>query len=101
MILALDFDGVLHDFKNPIEGKRMGAPISGALEATEALTDQGHGLIVFTVNNIENVENWLDYYGFGDFIVTNTKPQADWYIDDKAIHFTDWQSILNRFPEED
>ncbi len=51
-ILAIDFDGVIHDFKNPIEGRRMGAPIEGTKEALDKFKSKGYKIIVFTVGAI-------------------------------------------------
>jgi phosphoglycolate phosphatase-like HAD superfamily hydrolase len=93
-LIAVDFDGTLHDSKHPVEGKKMGPPMPGALEAIEELQDRGYGIIVFTVNNPKVVGEWLEYYGFDDFIVTNTKPNAMFYIDDRAIRHTDWAGTI-------
>ena len=95
MILAIDFDGVIHDHKNPIKGRRMGAPIEGAKEALADLTHQGHKIIVHTVwgneKGRQTIADWMKYYEIPYHDITNEKPQADVYLDDKAMHFTSWK----------
>lgn len=94
--LAIDFDGVVHDYQNPLPGKRMGAPMPGAEEALETLYQRGFKIVIHTVKAVteggrEAVEQWLDYYGLDYHEVTASKPNADVYIDDKAIKHHSWQ----------
>lgn len=95
--IALDYDRVLHNIDSPLPGRKMGAPIDGALEATR-IPSSAHKLIVCTARNLEpghnHVQKWLEYYGFGDMPVTNRKPVADCYLDDRAVHFSSWESAL-------
>lgn len=99
MILAIDFDGVIHDRKNPIPGKTMGAPMPQAIEALQDLYLHGHEIIVHTLmatteSGRQAVIDWLDYYDVDHSGVTAIKPKADWYIDDKAIQHVDWPSTM-------
>ncbi len=98
MILAIDFDGVIHDFKNPIPHRKMGPPIEGAKEALEEYTASGHEIIIFTVwggtdQGRETIKKFMEYYKIPFHSITNEKPNADYYIDDKAIRFTNWNEI--------
>jgi uncharacterized protein YmfQ (DUF2313 family) len=95
MILAIDFDGVVHDHKHPIAGRRMGAPIEGAKEALTMLK-RHHKIIIHSVwggSGKQVIADWMKYYGIPYDDITNIKPQADHYIDDKAIHFTNWEAV--------
>ena len=96
-ILAIDFDGVIHDFKHPIEGRRMGAPIQGTKETLDKFKLKGYKIIVFTVwgdtKGRKTISDFMNYYKLPFDEVTNIKPQADYYIDDKAIKFENWESI--------
>lgn len=77
----------------------MGVPIAGAVGALDSLLAAGHTLVVHTVRNNADghVGRWLDYFGFDPSIgVTHIKPNADLFIDDKAIRFTDWDSVLRQ-----
>ncbi len=100
MLLAVDFDGVIHDKANPIKGRRMGAPIEGAKEALVHFKTRGDEVVIFTVMAItpggtKAVADWMDYYEIPCDSITSTKPNADMFIDDKAIRFNDWEQTLS------
>lgn len=95
MTLAVDFDGVIHDHKHPVEGKRMGAPFEDAQLGMRRLLARKHKLIIHTVmattpGGQKVVEDWLAYYKIKHHGVTAIKPNADIYIDDRAYHHTNW-----------
>lgn len=96
MILAIDFDNVVHDQKHPLPGGRMGAPIEGAADAMYDLKQQGHKLIIHSVGggNSKYISDWLEYYEIPYDLITNIKPNADYYLDDKAVHFDNWDQAL-------
>ena len=75
----------------------MGPPMFGALDALQDLQGKYHIIIHTTKANIPSgrkaVADWLEYYDvYYDEIVG--KPEALWYIDDKAIKFTNWSSVM-------
>lgn len=93
-IIAVDFDGVIHDPKNVAAGRRMGQPIDGAKAGMEALRLIAH-VVVHTVratssDNGQHVRDWLDFYGIPYDDVTAIKPNAILFIDDRAIPFVNW-----------
>jgi hypothetical protein len=101
-IIAIDFDGVIHDFKNPIAGRRMGGVIEGAKKALETLEFRGYEIIVFSYwakneSNIKTIADWMEYYHCPYSQITNIKPNAVAYIDDRGIRFTSWQDIIGKF----
>lgn len=96
-VLAIDFDRVLHDVDHPIPGRRMGAPMEGAVEAMRQLEQEGWKLVVHTIwpeSGHGTIEKWLEYYKVPYHEVTNIKPNAAAYIDDRAIHHTRWSRTL-------
>jgi D-sedoheptulose 7-phosphate isomerase len=109
--LAIDFDGVVHTFdKGWHDGTCYGAPIEGALEAIKSLADDWN-IIIFSAKvrpdrpfvngktGYELVDEWLEFHGVRDYVseITHEKPRAKFYIDDKAIEFTNnWSEILER-----
>lgn len=96
MILAIDFDNTIHDIDNPVVGKKMGKPLQGATEALELMNEQGHKIIIHTVRgNQKHIREWFEYYDIPYDEITNIKPKADWYIDDKSLHFDNWANVLN------
>lgn len=96
MLIAIDFDGVLHDDKHVPPGRKLGPPKPGAKEAVVSLIEKGHLLAVFTRRGSapRHVEEWLAYFDFPQMPVTNIKGAFDVIVDDRAITFTDWPRTL-------
>ena len=106
--LAIDFDGVIHkSSKSFHDGTIYDDPVDGVGEALKQLS-KDYTLIIYTckanpdrplVNGktgIELIWEWLDKYGFDEYIedITYTKPNAKYYIDDKAVRFTNWNQVI-------
>lgn len=99
MILAIDFDRVIHDTDHPKPGRRMGLPMPGALEAFRSLVDNGHTVFVHTCMaqtepGAQAVRDWLSFYGFHPLPEIVAKPTADVYIDDRALEFESWPETM-------
>ena len=107
--LAIDFDGVIHDHNLGFhDGTCYGEPIKGAIEAIKLLSKK-YTIIIFTCKanpdrplingktGTELVWDWLKKHNIDKYIknVTYNKPNALFYIDDKAIHFNNWNNILD------
>jgi phosphoglycolate phosphatase-like HAD superfamily hydrolase len=93
-ILAIDFDGVLHDHLHPAEGGVLGAPIEGAKASMRLLREQGHKLVIFSVKPPDIIDDWCRNFDIPFDRITTLKPEADAYIDDKAIRFFNWKLTL-------
>lgn len=106
--IAIDFDGVVHTYsKGWRDGTIYDPPIPGALESLRALMDT-YAVAIFTTRDVAQVAEWLIGYGFacrtghegvfwseqGELLVTNQKPAAVAYIDDRAVHFTGWHAAM-------
>ena len=105
--LAIDFDGVIHEFHGWGDGTCYGDPLPGALDAIKLLS-KDHNIIIFTAKarpdrplvngqtGKQLVTAWLKKYDVLHYIdyVTHEKPRALCYIDDKAVRFDDWDSVL-------
>tara|TARA_Y100000385_G_C12891468_1_gene550144 strand:- start:398 stop:781 length:384 start_codon:yes stop_codon:yes gene_type:complete len=107
--LAIDFDGVIHDHNLGFyDGTCYGKPIEGAIDAIKLLAKK-YTIIIFTCKanpdrplingktGTELVWGWLKDYNIDEYIkdVTYNKPNALFYIDDKAIPFNNWNNTLN------
>ena len=107
-VLAIDFDGVIHNHNLGFhDGTCYGEPIKGAIEAIKLLSKK-YTIIIFTCKanpdrplingktGIELVWEWLKKYDIDKCIkdVTYNKPNALFYIDDKAIQFNNWDNTL-------
>ena len=97
--LAIDFDNTIHDKAHPIPEKRMGPPKEGAQEALQALKMQ-YRIVIHSVWADEKykqiIADWLEFYQIPYDEITNVKPAAEAYIDDKGIRFTSWEEVLKQ-----
>ena len=98
MILAIDFDGVIHNPHDRTKGYKLGKPVPGAPEALRRFKDRGDTLIVHTVwgdtpENKKTISDWMIFFKVPCDYITNIKPKADWYIDDHGISFEGWDKI--------
>jgi hypothetical protein len=95
--VCLDFDGVLHAYSRGWgDGSCYDAPIEGALSAVTYLQLKGLNVVVQTARqDLDAVRDWLFQHGFPEMRVTNEKPIALAYIDDRGITFQgDWRPVL-------
>ena len=113
--VGIDFDKVIHKCsKGYYDGTIYDTPVEGAREALERLS-KDYTVIVYTckakpdrglVNGktgTELVWEWLKENDMAQFVskVTAEKPRARFYVDDKAIRFTDWESAFKQIEEID
>lgn len=106
--LALDFDGVIHqNSKGFFDGTIYDIPAVGTKESLKILS-KNYFLIIYTCKAIPNrplvngktgtelVWEWLKKYELDEYIseVTNNKPIALFYIDDKGIKFKNWEQTI-------
>lgn len=113
--VGIDFDGVIHkNSKGYYDGTIYDGPVDGAREALERLASE-YTVIIYSckakpdrglVNGKTGTEliwEWLKENDMAQFVskVTAEKPRARFYIDDKAIRFTDWDSAFEEIGEID
>ena len=113
MTIAVDFDGVIHQYSRGWQdGTIYDPPMSGALEGLRTLMERD-SVFVFTSREPEQVAAWLSKRGFicrtehddpfwnvrGQLLVTNRKLAAVAYLDDRAVRFTDWSAALRELSE--
>jgi len=113
--IAIDFDGVIHrNSKGFYDGTIYDKPVRGTTKSLKKLYNLGYNLIIFTCKadpsrplinektGVELVWEWLEKYDLDQYIlrVTNEKPRALYYIDDKGIRFEDWKQTLEFIEKE-
>lgn len=99
--ICLDFNGVLDDYQGWAGGKEY-PPREGAKRFLECLNLGGFDVVILTAIDPEQVKAWLRKYGLRDYIkdVTNIKPPALVYVDDRAICFRgNYEETLHRIAE--
>jgi hypothetical protein len=113
----IDLDGTIHKYsKGWSDGTIYDTPIPGAKKVIEWLKSKGFEIVIFTTrasvenakeygqdvsDQIQMVENWLSNNDIYYDRVTAEKLNADFYIDDKAIHIKNgnWLDVLKEIRE--
>jgi hypothetical protein len=87
--ICVDLDGVLNTFDEWRGPDYFHPPRDGAREFLAGLHDSGYRIVVFTVRWHEWVSAWLAEHGLNRYVdeVTDRKPPAHAYIDDRAVCF--------------
>ncbi|MEU6783418.1 hypothetical protein ABZ912_29845 [Nonomuraea angiospora] len=115
--IGVDFDGVIHRYgRGRHDGSIYDLPMPGAIDGIRALMEH-YAVFIFTARAARPVADWLDARGldavadeetivYGDqptkfwndrtaLLVTNRKLPAKFYLDDRAIRFTNWLAALD------
>lgn len=107
--VSIDFDGVIHKYNRGWQdGVIYGGLMPGAWESLQQLLTK-YAIVVQTARDIHQTRNWLKAHGLkviasndirhwdvmNTILVTNMKPAAIAYIDDRAIRFTNWEQTLD------
>lgn len=105
----IDFDGTIHKYsKGYQDGTVYDEPFEGAKEFIDWLRSKGYQIVIFSTRasktndqetggdhkkEIIKIENYLKEYDIHYDLITAEKLAANFYIDDRAIHFNDWKSV--------
>ncbi len=85
------------DYDNTLRGSD-GEPLPDAVRAMQALYREGETVIIFTARPEimhAEIDEWLRTHKMPFKRVTNVKPQADIYIDDRAVRYTgNWNETI-------
>ncbi len=89
LTVCVDLDGVLNLYDGWRGADYFHPPRPGAEEFLRALAARNYRVIIFTIRWAAHVETWLDEHGLKPYVdsVTNQKPVAHVYLDDRAICF--------------
>lgn len=106
--LCFDLDNTLCESKKPGQEYKDVLPKPGAVEYLRNLRNSGHYIIILTARNMVTYNNnlgqiianqapvvidWLKKYDFVYDELLFGKPHADYFIDDKGITFTDFETL--------
>jgi hypothetical protein len=88
-VVCVDLDGVLNLFDTWRSPEYFHPLRPGAREFLLRLKQDGYRVVVLTVRWFEWVEKWLDENGMREYVdeVTDRKPPAQVYLDDRAVCF--------------
>lgn len=107
-VISIDFDGTICTKQSYGNGLIHEKPMPGAKEFLTKLKKEGYKIVVFTVRlnpkfggdlkwKKWNIEYWFKKFKIPYDEITNNKPDADIYIDDKCTRFTSWSEIETSF----
>lgn len=115
--ICVDFDGVIHRYSNGWqEGVVYDPPVEGTKRAMKWFVERGYRVVILTARlqprypDIQEQRakmiQWLTKYGFNEgehyHEITNNKPSAEMYIDNKAMRFTgNWKEIIQYLHEKE
>lgn len=87
--VCVDLDGVLNAYDGFRGGHYYHPPLPGACDFLRRLREMGFRVVVLTVRWQPDVEEWLLQHGLREYVdeVTDRKPPAHVYVDDRAICF--------------
>lgn len=98
--IAVDLDGCLAQYDGNYKALEIGEPVDKAREFLRSLHELGYRIVVFTSRTNQEVTwHWLRSHDMAEYvlIVTNVKPLAIAYVDDRAVQFDgDWSNVINR-----
>lgn len=100
-VICWDFDGTLHNAKFGYrDGTIYGEPTERSVFTLNNIAKAGYTQIILTSRQPQEwimVKNWLEKHGFPEMEITNTKPKALAYIDNRAIRFTSMSDLYSYF----
>lgn len=90
--IAIDFDGVLSDYRGWRGEHELDPPLAGAIEWLQSLVrGGGYEVVIHTTRDAADIFKWLATYATPELVkaigITNRKPPAWVYIEDRAILF--------------
>lgn len=100
-VICWDFDGTLHNADVGYgNGDIYGRPTDRAVFTLNNIAKAGYTQIILTSRQPEEwilIKNWLEKYEFPEMEITNIKPKALAYIDNRAIRFTSMADLYSYF----
>lgn len=108
---CIDLDGTICHIKNSDQHYKDVEPLPGAVDYLNKLKSEGHYIIINTARNMLTYQDsigkiianqapividWLKKYNIPYDELLFGKPFADYYIDDKAVEFKNWEEINNK-----
>lgn len=116
MRIAIDLDGTICPIKQPDQSYADLEPLPGAVERIRELHAAGHYIIILTARNMATRQgnlgqvmknigkltlDWLDKFGVEYDEIYFGKPNAEIYIDDRALRFESWDRITNELLDQE
>lgn len=87
--VALDFDGVMNLYDGWKGEDHLFDPRPGLKEFLVDLKKAGYKVVIFSARSAAKIEEWLEKHELRKYVgkVSNEKPMAHCYVDDRAVCF--------------
>lgn len=95
--LAIDFDGVMNLYTGWKGEDELYQPRSGLADFLNTLRRDEWTIIIYSTRDPEKIKEWLKAHKYEFLIdgISNKKPMATCYLDDRAVNFNgDWTDAL-------
>ena len=95
MRLIIDMDGTICTEERQFS-RSLAKPNKGAIESINKLYNEGHTIVIYsarTWQEYEMTKDWLLKYKINHHELILGKPIGDYWIDDRAIKFTNWVEV--------
>ena len=115
MRIAIDLDGTICPIKLPGQSYADLQPLPGAVEQIHELRQAGHYVIIQTARNMATCQSnlgkvmknvglitleWLERYSIEYDEIYFGKPNAEIYLDDRAVRFSKWAEVTTELLQE-
>ena len=114
--IAVDLDGTICEIKRDGQSYADLQPLPGAAERIRELRKAGYCIVIVTARNMATCDgnigrvmknvglitlSWLERHGIEYDELHFGKPNADVYIDDRAVRFGSWTDITTELIERE
>jgi len=97
-VIVVDMDGTICSEEKTFSRSLAKVKV-GAVKSINALKEKGNTIIIYSARSWQEYEMtkfWLDKHGIKFDQLILGKPIGDVWIDDRAIEFQDWDSVIER-----
>ncbi len=98
MRLIIDLDGTICSEEKTFS-RSMAKPLEKSIESINSLYEAGHTIIIYSARSWQEYEMTTDWLHNNDIKYHQLilgKPIGDFWIDDRAIAFENWDKIINK-----
>lgn len=102
MQLIIDLDGTICT-EEKMFSRSLAQPIEKAVASINQLYHEGHTIIIYSARlwiEYEMTHHWLTVNGVKFHQLVMGKPQGDFWIDDRALRFENWDNILTQLKDK-
>jgi capsule biosynthesis phosphatase len=115
MRISIDLDGTICPVKRPEQNYSDLEPLPHAADRIRELRKAGHYIVIQTARNMATCQSnlgrvlknvglitleWLEKYGIEYDEIYFGKPNAEVYLDDRAVRFSSWIEVTENYLKE-